>query len=180
MAEKPKIYIDSCCFIDAAKHSLRIVPNSRTQDVWFLWKLLEAHKERDVVLFTSMLSVAECTHADGNMSDSVKSLFSRVLLSGHHVTLIQPTPFIATDARNLRWIHNVMLGGADYLHVASALDRKCIEFLTTDEKISKAAPRLKSLNLTVCEPCKTNLLPDKYKQGNLLDDKVTPIKRTGK
>jgi hypothetical protein len=63
MAEGPKIYVDSTCFIDAAKQQIGILPTDRVQDMWFFWKFLEARRESEVVLFTSILSIAECTHA---------------------------------------------------------------------------------------------------------------------
>ncbi len=178
MADGPKIYVDSTCFIDAAKQQIGILPTDRIQDIWFFWKLLEAHRESDLVLFASILSIAECTHADGNMDDKVKGLFTRLLLSGQHVRLVQPTPFIAEDARNLRWDYGVNLSGADYLHVASALDRQCVELLTTDGKMLKAGSKLSERGLRVVSPSQTERLPEKYRQGNLLDDaKITPLPR---
>jgi hypothetical protein len=72
------------------------------------------------------------------------------------------------------------LGGADTLHVASAIIKQCNEFWTTDNKITGAAVAIQALGMRVCVPARTNLLPDKYKQGDILNDrKVTPIRRTG-
>ena len=102
------------------------MPPSRNADVWFLWKMLEAHKEKDIEVFTSVLTIAECTHADGNSEQKVRELCTRLLMSGQYVTLVQPTPFIGADARDLRWIHGIALKGADALHVASGLDRKSV------------------------------------------------------
>jgi PIN domain len=164
--------------LDAAKQAIGILPNARNSDVWHLWKLLEAHKEGDVVLFSSILSIAECTHAGGNMDDRVQNLFKRLLLSGEHLKLVQPTPYIAADARDLRWKYNINLGGADGLHVSSAVDRKCSEFLTVDDRILKESSKIGQLGPNVVQPSKTNLLPDKYRQGNLLDDKVAKFKRS--
>jgi hypothetical protein len=177
MAEPPKIYIDSCCFVDAAKQSIGNLPNLMANEVWYLWKFFEAHKDGDVILYTSILSIAECTHADGNMDERIRSLFTRLLLSGEHVRLVQVTPFIASDARDLRWKHNINLRGVDYIHAACGLDRKCIEFLTTDDKVLKASSKLDMLGMKPILPSKTSSLPDKYLQGNLLDAKVTPIKQ---
>jgi len=81
------------------------------------------------------------THADQDMSRPVKVRFETLLMSGQYVKLVQLTPFIATDARDLRWNHGVNLCGADAIHVASALDRKCEEFITTDRQAKKMAAK---------------------------------------
>lgn len=180
MAEKPKIYVDSCCFIEAAKQSIGALESDREKDVWYLWKLLEAHKEGEVRLMTSILTIAECTHADGNMDERIRGLFSRLLMSGEFINLVQTTPFIAADARDLRWKHGILLGGADYLHVASAVDRGCSELLTTDNKILKEAPKIGALGPRSVFPRDTTLLPDKYLQDDLLDGNVTPIRGAGR
>ena len=178
MANLPRLYIESCCFIDAAKDTIGRGSKDRTDDVWFLRKLLEAHKDKVIEIFTSVLTIAECTHADGNSEKRVRDMFDRLLTSGQFCVLVQPTPFIAMDARDLRWKHNISLRGADSLHVASGLDRKCTELLTTDQKIIDNGGKIGPLGMRVIRPSETLLLPDKYRQGNMLDDKVTPIRRT--
>ena len=69
-----------------------------------------------------------------------------------------------------------MLRGADMLHVASALEAKCVEFITTDEELQKpkmtaAIGKLQSIGLSPIPARKTRYLPDDYKQGNFLDGK---------
>ncbi len=177
MAEKSRIYLDSCCFIDIAKQSIGILPTARDVDVWYLWKILEAHKDGEIAVFTSMLSIVECTHADGNMTPKVRDLFIRLLMSGQYVTLVQPTPFLAADGRDLRWKHGVTLKGADYLHIASGLAVKCAEFLTTDGRILSNGKLIDRLGMRLATPSKTVLLPDKYRQGDMLDDKVASLRR---
>lgn len=175
MADSPKLYIDSCCFIDAAKHQIQRLPDTeRAKDVWFLKKLLEASRDKRITAFTSTLTVAECTHADGDMSPEVKTLFNRLLATGQYVTLIQPTLFIAADARDLRWNYNIALAGADGLHVASALAMGCAEFLTTDERIknqeskfSRAILSIVQRGVRVTRPSDTALLPSDYRQDNI-------------
>lgn len=177
MADLPRLYVESCCFIDAAKAAVGSVSSQRDSDVWFLWKLLEAHKDKAVEVYTSVLTIAECTHADGKDDSRVRGLFERLLMTGQYCILIQPTPFIGADARDLRWKHGIKLHGPDGLHVASGLARKCQEFLTTDDRISANADRISALGMRVCTPSNTVLLPEKYRQGDLLNDKVTPIRR---
>lgn len=129
------------------------------------------------MVFTSVLTITECLHADCVADDRVKNLFTRLLTSGQYFTLVQPTPFLAADARDLRWRHGIEgVRGADYIHLQSALSTRCREFLTTDTKITGNAVQLQKLGLHVTIPMKTVLLPDKYRQGSLLDDnKVTKL-----
>jgi hypothetical protein len=97
-------------------------------------------------------------------------------MSGQYVQIIQPTPFIAADARDLRWVHGLTLRGADALHVASGLFLKSTEFLTTDEKITKSATAIGALGMRVTTPSKTACLPMKYRQEEIFDDKITVLR----
>lgn len=93
-------------------------------------------------------------------------------MSGQYVRLVEVTPFIAQDARDLRWVRNVALRGADSVHVASALDRKCGEFLSSNgrfSKVDKYSGMLSNLGLTVRQARDTILLPSKYRQLRLGD-----------
>lgn len=176
MAEKVKVYLDSCCFIDMAKESVGLLPTSRTQDVWYCWKFLEANKDGEIDVLTSILTIAECTHAAGNSESRVRDLFTRVLMSGQYVKLVQPTPFIAADARDLRWQHGLSLKGADALHVASALSLKATDFLTTDTRIIGNQVGIGLLGLQVMTPSKTTCLPLKYRQEEIFDRSVTILR----
>jgi hypothetical protein len=100
-----------------------------------------------------------------------RNRFNELLMSGQYVRLIQPTPFIATDARDLRWKHGINLAGADGLHIASALDRKCEEFVTTDTrpKMVAAKPVLAGLGLRMIHASETQCLPAKYLQTDILN-----------
>ena len=175
MAEKPRIYLDSCCFIDIAKQAIGILEPGRNRDVWHTWKILEATKEGDVLAYTSVLSIVECTHADAVMDDRVRGLFTRLLTSGQYTVLVQPTPFIAENGRDLRWQHNIMLRGADYLHVACGLAVECREFLTTDEKILSQATGIENLGMRIAFPGDTVLLPETYRQGDMLDRTIANL-----
>jgi hypothetical protein len=170
MADKPAIYLDACCFIDMVKELIaRPLPADRRADVWYLKQITQACRDGELEVFTSVLSIAECTHADQDMSRPVKVRFETLLMSGQYVKLVQLTPFIATDARDLRWNHGVNLRGADAIHVASALDRKCEEFITTDGQAKKMAAKmtLEQLGLRVIRASDTKCLPEKYLQGRL-------------
>lgn len=97
-----KIYIDSCCFIDMVKTQVgKVLTKEKEHDVWHLKRLLEAHRDKELEIYTSTLTIAECSHGgDGDISPTVKSEFTRLLMSGQYVRLVQLTPFIA-DLRGL-------------------------------------------------------------------------------
>jgi PIN domain len=185
MADLRRVYIDSCCFIDMVKSTVgKQVAADREHDVWHLKMLLEANRDREVEIFTSTLTIAECIHVgDPDISDSVKSAFASLLTSGQYVRLVQVSPFIGEDARDLRWKHGVTLRGADGIHVASALDRKCEELLTANgrlQRLSDHADALIKLGLRVGPRRTTQCLPDKYRQLGLVDhQKVQRSAATG-
>jgi hypothetical protein len=185
MPSSVRLYFDSCCFIDMAKQAIERLPDSaRAKDVWYMKKLLEASRDRAVTVFTSAVTIAECTHADGAMTSDVKAIFTRLLTSGQYVTLVQPTQWIAEDARDLRWKHGINLRGLDSMHVASALTVGCTEFISTDQRISNqaskfaaAVPQLQQRGLRVLRAANTGLLPSSYLQENFLSG-ITPEPRT--
>lgn len=166
---KPRIYLDACPFIDAAKRQIGQLPQGRDTDLQYFKLILEAAKAGELLAFTSTLTVAECLHANGDMSDSVKKTFKALLSSGRYVTLVTPDPFLAEEARDLRWVHGIDLAsrGADYLHVASALQMRCSEFVTTDGPIRRKEPQLARLGLRVVTASGTNALTAERRQQPL-------------
>lgn len=173
MVDRPRAYIDSCCFIDMVKTEVgKSLETEREKDVWFLKQLFQAGRDGEVELFTSSLTIAECTHAgDGDVSEPVKSQFARLLTSGQYVRLVQPTPFVATAARDLRWVHGLAFRGADALHLASALAMGCEEFLSSNGRLNRLTSEAKitQLDIAVRQGRETNCLPDKYRQLGLED-----------
>ncbi len=79
-------------------------------------------------------------------------------------------PLVAEKARNLRWVHSLVFGGADSVHIASAMELKCDEFLTWDNKPLASATALSDLALPVRFPRDTQCLPDRYRQQQLPTD----------
>lgn len=157
--------MDSTCFIDMAKNAVGTLPKGLDNDVWFCKKLLEAHRNREIDVFTAVLTIAECQHADGICDDKVQRLFKSILTSGQFVFLVQDTVIIADRARNLRWTHNLAFRGADSLHIASALEMGCSEFITTDGIVLSRAKETAKLGIRIIHPHETLLLPDEYRQG---------------
>jgi predicted nucleic acid-binding protein len=173
MAELRRLYGDSCCFIDLVKTDLgKPLSGDKQHDAWFLKRLLEAHRDGEVLVFTSVLTIAECRHAgDDDLSEAVKSRFNRLLMSGQYVRLVQLTPFIAQDARDLRWEHGISgLRGADAIHVASAVAMRCEEFLSDNGRLARTGAQsgpLARFGLTVKCARDTACLPAKYRQMDL-------------
>lgn len=172
MTDLNRVYIDSCLFINLAKHELVMASKDvNERNAWLTKQFIKAAKDKNIQVLTSSLSIAECTHIQGkgSPSDEARQFFDGLLASGvSGVNLVQPTLTIIRKARDLRWIHDIPLQGAlDAIHVASALDRKCGELLTTDKKILNKNSKLHKLGLKICEPEETVLLPDKYRQEDL-------------
>src|SRR5690606_29225978 len=108
----PKLYIDSCCFIDAAKTAIKAkLPEGRDRDVLFFKRILESSRAGEIELYTSTLTVVECLHAGGDLSDEVKRVFTSLLCSGQYVRLVTPDLFVAERSRDLRWVHDITVKG---------------------------------------------------------------------
>lgn len=166
---KPRLYLDSAPIIDLVKVKVGIGVDERDADVWHIQQMIRAAQAKDVELYTSALSIAECTHVeDPKKLDEAKPFFMGLLASGKSgIILIQPTLNILERARDLRWIHGVNLGGADAIHVASAHYFKCDELITRDAKILKNATVLGKIGIRVCVGSQTDNLPPQYRQGGL-------------
>lgn len=164
MSTKPRVYMDSCCYIELALQSIGRHDSGREDDLWHLKELLNAAFDGEIESLTATLSIAECAHAKGDISDDVKTLFKKFLTSGRYVLLIQDSVLVAERARNLRWVHGLALSGADAIHIASALELKCDEFLTWDERLLAKATELEALALPVRVPHDTACLPNSYRQ----------------
>jgi predicted nucleic acid-binding protein len=166
----PRIYIDACPVIDLVKFRLQMhSADDRQKDSWFMDRIIKAAKQDKIKLFTSTLTIAECTHVQDQKKDKdAQPFFLGLLASGKSgFALVQPTVTIAENARNLRWLHGLALKGADAIHVSSALAMKCDEFITTDERLLKCAECLEKLNLHTCRPSETKLLPAEFLQDDL-------------
>lgn len=172
MSNRLRIYLDAAPLIDLAKERVGVkLPDNECQnDVWHLSQFLKAAMDGRVELFTSVLSIAECTHVeDPKKLEAAKPIYMGLLASGKSgIRLVQPTLAIAEKARDLRWFSSVNLKGADALHVASALRMGCDEFLTGDGKIMKSGQTLAHMGLRVCRSSATQLLPPEYQQQELL------------
>ena len=172
MAQLKRIYFDNTMFVDVVKVDLgKNLDSDRELDVWMAKRLMEAHRDKEVRVHTSTLTIAECTHGgEGDISDRAQFLISKLLTSGDYVHLIQMTPFIATEARDLRWRHSINLKGADGVHASSALSRKCDEFITRDgrfDRLYQHREAFESLGMRIVRARDSVCLPAKYRQIGL-------------
>ena len=184
MSTKPRLYVDSCVFIEAVKHRKgtplsgdRKEQETREKDCWFFRKLCDASRDGIIQLVTSMLTVAECIHVDepDGPSQETRDIFVEMLTSGSVVSLVEPDLFVAEQARDLYWKDQILLKGADAIHVASAILDGCAEFLTLDGKIrnnakfAAAIPVIRQkVGLLVIRPSETGKLPNDYRSDDIV------------
>ena len=175
MSDPTHVYLDACCFIDVVKSDISAqLEDGRETEVWYIKRLLQAHRDREITVYTSVLSIAEAAHAGTNpVPETVQRGLEALLTSGQYVHLVQSTPFVCIDARNLRWVDGINLRGPDSIHLASAIDRECSEILTMDGRFGRIdtyRTLISAKGLSVAKPSDTKSLPSKYLQGDLLND----------
>jgi predicted nucleic acid-binding protein len=150
-----------------ASHSIGTHKTEREEDIPFLKQILQAAFNGEIEVYTAILSVAECQAASAGLNspvqgriitDDTKKLFREILTSGQYVVLVQDTILIAERARNFSWVHDLNFSGADAVHLASALEMRCDEYLSFDEKPHKHAAQLEMLGLSVLLPRNTKSL----------------------
>jgi len=111
----------------------------------------------------------ECVHIDQQYTPEIQQVFRALLSGASGVTIIQPNPFVIEKARQLRWVHDIVLKPMDSFHVASALEAECVEFVTTDGAILKRVNPInaKNLPLRAILAADTAYLSDKHRQAVL-------------
>jgi len=173
--------MDSCSFIDLIKRDVGDPTEpDRQNDIWYIQQCLKSSRAGEIEVVTSMLTITEVRRGGDNQpNDEVKKLIRSVLTSGRIVTLAEMTLGVAEKARDLHWDHGIILGGADSIHVATAILTGCKEFFTTDAR--KKSPlayvtEIGNLGLRVIRAADTRLLPAEYLQADLLgEDEPTPL-----
>ena len=170
----PHIYLDSCCFIDVVKEKVGVLPTERTNDVWFVKKILEAHRAGHLIAHTSMVAVGECLAVEEGAAptEDVKEAYRSLLTAGQYVRLLNPTPKTARLMQEFRWTHGLSLRSVDAMHLAAALEAGCLEFVTTDDRLKRpkllaANPVMGTLGLRLITAPKTAMLPNSYAQANI-------------
>jgi hypothetical protein len=70
---KPKLYMDSCCFIDAVKVTVGdAISADRANDLWYIQHCLKAARAGEIDVITSTLTIAESRRADDAPTEEVK------------------------------------------------------------------------------------------------------------
>jgi hypothetical protein len=177
--DKNRVYMDSCCFIDLVKYRdydkpTHNVSEEKFNDVWHLRRLCDAALKGDIEIISSTLAIAECLH-EGNqlIGDIAKDLFEKFLTSGRVILPIEAGYNVCVQARDLYWRHRILLSGADQVHVASAIETNCKEFITTDDKIKKEKIQqlIKTIStikdIKIIHASQTQLLPEAYRQNKI-------------
>ncbi len=167
----PRVYIDSCCFIDVAKGRHQVALEAgREAHLQYIEGLILASGDGEVEVWSSTLTISECLNIDPQKSsvpEDVQATFIKLLTSGSPVKIQAVDFFIAEKSRDLRWVHGIHCGrGADSIHVATALELGCVEFLTTNTGKGplqgKAPEELAKLGLRVIQPYQTSVLAPHY------------------
>lgn len=147
----------------------------RLNEAWFVERLLKASEDDVIRLITSTITLVECISADENMPEPIaeetKQLFSDFLWSGVYIELVAFDPFVAERARDFRWVDNVKIKNADAIHVATGLQERAIEFMSTDDKLKKRyashEAQLSSMGMRAIVPSQTAYLPEEYRIADL-------------
>lgn len=130
-----KIYLDACPITEMAEHEAKPT-DDRQMEVWLCKQALSAAREGKIQVFTSMLSVSECTTIASGLPSppaETKRFLDMLLLSGKSgITIVQLRQIIAVRARDLRWASEINLKGADAVHVATAMHMRCDKLWTRD------------------------------------------------
>ena len=166
----PRAYIDACYFIDVLRGRNSKLDADRVEHIPFVEGLLLAAQSGDIELWASTLIIPECLSIDKqdlNVPEQIKEDFKALLSSGHPVKLQAVDVFIAEKARSLRWDHKLSCGGgADMIHLATALELGCEEFITTNKKRgplnANCTAALAKMGLRVITAPQTSLLPPQF------------------
>ena len=174
-SKAPRVYIDSCYYIDVAKGRNGVPDVAVQSHLPFVENMLLAALNGDVEVWASTLVIAECLAINKEsmtVPESVQETFLRLLKAGDPVKLQAVDVFVAERARDLRWLHEIKPGGgADAIHIATALELGCEEFWSTNRKRGPlnedARVKLARIHLRVIEAPYTSLLPAAFNPGPL-------------
>jgi hypothetical protein len=181
------VYLDACCFIELAldQNGGKLAAGGKYVEP--IKSLLRAARDKKIVVVTSQISIAECTHADGNIDADTQRIFRALLTSGTSGVLPwQADVFVLERARDLRWKHSINLSALDGIHVATAIESSCDELITWDgesskrKSILKAAASIDRLGCRIVLPTSTTSIPDEYKQQTLTLVQTGPVAATKK
>jgi len=177
----PRIYADANMIIELGKKGRGWHTLNRADEIWFFEQILRASGDEVLEAYTSSISLSECTHIKDNSDPNnlktvydkdVQEFFRNLLCSGTLIKIVQDSVFVAEAGRDLLWKHDLRLSGMDAIHLASAIDANCKEFLTWDEhmndpKNTQKVAVLQKLGIRAILPSQSEILPSQYRQARL-------------
>ena len=176
--DNDSVYLDTCCFIDLVKYDLKIdIPEHRADHVWFCKRLILASIKKDIKVYTSFVTHVEFLHIkDGDkriITNEVKGMINKLLRSNNAVMPVAVSPQIIQRSIDFQWKHDIKLKPMDSIHISSAIQLNCGEFITTDRNSIKVSEKDKIFELfglnIIYSARETKILPADYRQQTTED-----------
>lgn len=164
-----RVYLDSCCFIEMIKGE-RGATLDHPDDADMTARLLRASRDGKIECWTSLLAVAEVLKIDKTSppDEALKDRIERLLLSGRDGVFVHGlAPPLVIRARDLYWQDGLLERAADRVHIATALDLKCDEILSVDDRLAKRFNRSSISGTNIRAVKDTRSLPFDYRQDAL-------------
>lgn len=170
--EVSRIYLEASAITEMAKAEAKRPSDKDAElDVWNVREALRLARQDKMLVYTSTISIAECTGVDpatGKIPDDLKRFLEQVLLSGKSgIRLVQTTQTICTSARDIRWVSGIAgIKGADGVHIATARFMRCDELWTRDKGhiLDKAGP-LAQIGVKAYWPRDSKVMPSQMPLG---------------
>lgn len=168
----PKLYLDSCCLIEAIKGEIGKADPKRSADLDMLKRIIRAGRDGKMTVLTSLFTVAEVIkteEGDKPIPEDLKKKIERLILSGQDgLTVVSTSPMIVTRARDLAWDDGMWtVKPPDRLHLASALISGAKEFLSWDNRLGKKLKKSDLKGMRFVSPSDTSILPAEYRANDL-------------
>lgn len=175
-----KLYIDACCIIEYLRGDLgKPLSDARASEVDFTKRILNAGRNDDLEVFTSLLTVAEVTKVgDEKPDEALKRRVERLILSGRDgIKVVGLNPAISMLARDLCTDDGIKGRSADRVHLATAVYVGAKEFLTFDARLEKKIKLKEVRGCKLVTPSKSLLLPTQYRETNMFEGKGAEEKK---
>lgn len=162
MTTKLKLYFDTNVFIEVIKNKLSLPLTHSVTEVDFARDLFQLHRDDKIQVVTSIATISEVTKVDGSPADGqtqrVKNEIHGLLCSGQYCHLLSPDYSTMIRARDLIW-SGAGRRGMDGIHLASAVQHRCDEFVTFDGKdFQRKKEKIDPLGITCIVPSESKAL----------------------
>jgi len=136
MAELPRVYLDSNCYIAILREERAFLDDLR--------RIIQEAEEGRLQIVASTLCISEVVRPKSDpvipRAESEEKI--RRFFRPPHFLIRTHDRFIAEQGRDLCWDYK--LHPRDAIHVASAVDTGCRVLMTADEKVVKRCRRMKT------------------------------------